>query len=106
MNVTTGLASEVIPLSCIAISNLKTVGFNERSFLKFAKPCLCSLVFLDSNQNAKLGDFGLSKVVDHPEHEFAKTYVGYIYSIFASAALTSHSPLQNPVLHVAGTCGR
>lgn len=34
------------------------------------------LVFLDSNQNAKLGDFGLSKVVDHPENEFAKTYVG------------------------------
>jgi NIMA (never in mitosis gene a)-related kinase len=33
-------------------------------------------VFLDAQQNAKLGDFGLSKMLNHPEIEFAKTYVG------------------------------
>ncbi|TPX43422.1 hypothetical protein SeMB42_g04366 [Synchytrium endobioticum] len=33
-------------------------------------------VLLDAQQNAKLGDFGLSRVVDCPESEFARTYVG------------------------------
>ncbi|KAJ3416636.1 G2-specific serine/threonine protein kinase [Chytridiales sp. JEL 0842] len=33
-------------------------------------------VFLDSSQNVKLGDFGLSRTISNPEEEFAKTYVG------------------------------
>ncbi|KAJ1551558.1 hypothetical protein HK096_008371, partial [Nowakowskiella sp. JEL0078] len=33
-------------------------------------------VFLDGNQNIKLGDFGLSRQIKHPENDFAKTYVG------------------------------
>ncbi|KAI9016017.1 kinase-like domain-containing protein [Hyaloraphidium curvatum] len=33
-------------------------------------------VLLDAEQNVKLGDFGLSRVMDNPETEFAKTYVG------------------------------
>ncbi|KAJ3134379.1 G2-specific serine/threonine protein kinase [Irineochytrium annulatum] len=33
-------------------------------------------VFLDGAQNVKLGDFGLSRVIENPELEFAKTYVG------------------------------
>ena len=36
-------------------------------------------VFLDGNQNIKLGDFGLSKIMTHPEREFAKTFVGTPY---------------------------
>jgi serine/threonine protein kinase len=34
------------------------------------------LVFLDKALNVKLGDFGLSRVIENPEEEFAKTYVG------------------------------
>ncbi|TPX37085.1 hypothetical protein SmJEL517_g01093 [Synchytrium microbalum] len=33
-------------------------------------------VLLDAHQNAKLSDFGLSRVIDCPESEFARTYVG------------------------------
>jgi serine/threonine protein kinase len=33
-------------------------------------------VFLDGQQNAKLGDFGLSRVLEDPKMDFAKTYVG------------------------------
>ncbi|KAI8929250.1 kinase-like domain-containing protein [Entophlyctis helioformis] len=33
-------------------------------------------VFLDKMLNVKLGDFGLSRIIDNPEVEFAKTYVG------------------------------
>ncbi|KAJ3339171.1 G2-specific serine/threonine protein kinase [Gonapodya sp. JEL0774] len=33
-------------------------------------------VFLDAEQNIKLGDFGLSRVIDDPETQFARTYVG------------------------------
>ncbi|KAJ3219841.1 G2-specific serine/threonine protein kinase [Dinochytrium kinnereticum] len=33
-------------------------------------------VFLDGAQNVKLGDFGLSRIIENPESEFAKTYVG------------------------------
>ncbi|KAJ3091927.1 hypothetical protein HK102_012483 [Quaeritorhiza haematococci] len=35
-------------------------------------------VFLDGNNNVKLGDFGLSKIIENPETEFAKTYVGLV----------------------------
>jgi NIMA (never in mitosis gene a)-related kinase len=34
------------------------------------------LVLLDADQNIKLGDFGLSRVMENPETEFARTYVG------------------------------
>ncbi|KAJ3097232.1 G2-specific serine/threonine protein kinase [Physocladia obscura] len=33
-------------------------------------------VFLDGNQNVKLGDFGLSRIISNPEIDFAKTFVG------------------------------
>ncbi|EGF82862.1 hypothetical protein BATDEDRAFT_18886 [Batrachochytrium dendrobatidis JAM81] len=33
-------------------------------------------VFLDKLLNVKLGDFGLSRVIENPEVDFAKTYVG------------------------------
>ncbi|KAI8849375.1 kinase-like domain-containing protein [Chytridium lagenaria] len=33
-------------------------------------------VFIDNMRNVKLGDFGLSRVIENPESEFAKTYVG------------------------------
>ncbi|RKP02987.1 hypothetical protein CXG81DRAFT_4810, partial [Caulochytrium protostelioides] len=33
-------------------------------------------VFLDAAQNVKLGDFGLSRVIDSPENGYAQTYVG------------------------------
>ncbi|KAI8802624.1 kinase-like domain-containing protein [Cladochytrium replicatum] len=33
-------------------------------------------VFLDSANNVKLGDFGLSKAIENPHTEFANTYVG------------------------------
>ncbi|KAJ3238510.1 Serine/threonine-protein kinase Nek2 [Chytriomyces hyalinus] len=33
-------------------------------------------VFLDGNQNVKLGDFGLSRIISSPELDFAKTFVG------------------------------
>ncbi|KAJ3040960.1 hypothetical protein HK097_002415, partial [Rhizophlyctis rosea] len=33
-------------------------------------------VFLDGGHNVKLGDFGLSRVIEDPDTEFAKTYVG------------------------------
>ncbi|KAJ3108535.1 G2-specific serine/threonine protein kinase [Phlyctochytrium planicorne] len=33
-------------------------------------------VFLDGAQNVKLGDFGLSRTIENPESEFAKTFVG------------------------------
>ncbi|KXS15482.1 kinase-like protein [Gonapodya prolifera JEL478] len=33
-------------------------------------------VFLDAEQNIKLGDFGLSRVMDDPDTQFARTYVG------------------------------
>eukprot|EP00842_Homolaphlyctis_polyrhiza_P007023 jgi/Hompol1/90/HPOL_005220-RA len=33
-------------------------------------------VFLDKLLNVKLGDFGLSRMVDNPESDFAKTFVG------------------------------
>ncbi|KAJ3311117.1 G2-specific serine/threonine protein kinase, partial [Blyttiomyces sp. JEL0837] len=36
-------------------------------------------VFLDGNNNVKLGDFGLSRIITNPEVEFAKTYVGTPY---------------------------
>ena len=35
-------------------------------------------VFLDSNQNCKLGDFGLARVLHH-DTSFAKTFVGTPY---------------------------
>jgi serine/threonine protein kinase len=35
-----------------------------------------SKVFLDKNMNAKLGDFGLCKVVESSVSVFAKTFVG------------------------------
>jgi NIMA (never in mitosis gene a)-related kinase len=36
-------------------------------------------VFLDKSLNVKLGDFGLSRMMDNPEAEFARTYVGTPY---------------------------
>ncbi|KAJ3114425.1 Serine/threonine-protein kinase Nek2 [Phlyctochytrium bullatum] len=33
-------------------------------------------IIMDGAQNVKLGDFGLSRVIDNPESEFAKTFVG------------------------------
>ncbi|KAJ3259830.1 Serine/threonine-protein kinase Nek2 [Boothiomyces macroporosus] len=36
-------------------------------------------VFLDKSLNVKLGDFGLSRQIN-PEEEFAKTYVGNVYT--------------------------
>lgn len=36
-------------------------------------------VFLDSQFNAKIGDFGLSRILDDPYKDFAKTFVGTPY---------------------------
>ncbi|KAI9207963.1 kinase-like domain-containing protein [Polychytrium aggregatum] len=36
-------------------------------------------VFLDGYKNVKLGDFGLSRIIEDPETEYAKTYVGTPY---------------------------
>ena len=33
-------------------------------------------VFLDKLLNVKLGDFGLSRIIENPHVDFAKTYVG------------------------------
>jgi NIMA (never in mitosis gene a)-related kinase len=36
-------------------------------------------VFLDKSLNIKLGDFGLSRMIENPEDQFAKTFVGTPY---------------------------
>nr|KAJ3421532.1 Serine/threonine-protein kinase Nek2 [Polyrhizophydium stewartii] len=36
----------------------------------------CIPVFLDKLLNVKLGDFGLSRTIENPDVDFAKTYVG------------------------------
>src|ERR1700712_1392234 len=41
------------------------------------QPTHASIVFLDSDNNVKLGDFGLSKIIR--SHDFASTYVGTPY---------------------------
>lgn len=47
-----------------------------QKFPNNADPLHRFAVLLDADQNIKLGDFGLSRVMDHPETDFAKTYVG------------------------------
>jgi serine/threonine protein kinase len=48
------------------------------------------LVFLDKTLNVKLGDFGLSRTIDNPEVEFAKTYVGTPYYMSPELANDSY----------------
>ena len=48
-------------------------------------------VFLDSNDNVKLGDFGLARVLQH-DTSFAKTFVGTPYYM---------SPVSNIQLNLA-----
>ena len=50
-------------------------------------------IFLDANRNAKLGDFGLARILAH-NYSLAKTFVGTPYYM---------SPVSpNSVLHVTG----
>jgi NIMA (never in mitosis gene a)-related kinase len=55
----------------------------------------CLIVFLDSDNNVKLGDFGLSKIIK--SHDFASTYVGTPYymspEICAAEKYTSASDI-------------
>ncbi|KAJ3286809.1 hypothetical protein HK104_008870 [Borealophlyctis nickersoniae] len=59
--------------------------------LRKLTPSLCVVVFLDGTQNVKLGDFGLSRVIEDPETEFARTYVGvsHLRIMHFGAALSS-----------------
>lgn len=45
-------------------------------------------IFLDADENVKLGDFGLARVLHH-ETSFARTYVGTPY--YMSPVSTCHS---------------
>ncbi|KAI8901935.1 kinase-like domain-containing protein [Globomyces pollinis-pini] len=47
-------------------------------------------VFLDKCLNVKLGDFGLSRTIENPEVEFAKTYVGTPYYMSPELVDESH----------------
>jgi len=57
-----------------SIKQTPSLHLNSLLFISSLHPH--SIVFLDGANNVKLGDFGLSRVIDDPEVEFARTYVG------------------------------
>jgi NIMA (never in mitosis gene a)-related kinase len=75
-------------MNAISISRTRSPFFTEISNQKYANPLQHVLtvltrqsqnVFLDADQNVKLGDFGLSRQLECPERQFARTFVGTPY---------------------------